>query len=104
MDTRIVPMAWCFLNAWAALSQVRSKEMHQKAEFGLAAHWSYKGTGSLTSSLDWITEDKSTPPRDNKVTHVATLAISMQRTHCSLVIGISSRAVVIIVVCTPPQI
>ncbi|CAM9184261.1 unnamed protein product [Scytosiphon promiscuus] len=33
--------------------QVRSKEMHQKAEFGLAAHWSYKESHGM-SSLGWI--------------------------------------------------
>eukprot|EP00904_Undaria_pinnatifida_P001831 jgi/Undpi1/11649/HiC_scaffold_36.g13944.m1 len=48
--------------------QVRSKEMHHKAEFGRAAHWTYKSSGSAASSLDWITDDKdkhrSTPATD----------------------------------------
>lgn len=41
-------------------SQVRSNEMHQRAEFGLAAHWSYKGSGMGDGSLDWISSDAST--------------------------------------------
>ena len=51
-----------------AAFQVRSKEMHHKAEFGLAAHWTYKGSGSATSSLGWMTghadKHKSTPDTD----------------------------------------
>ena len=33
--------------------QIRSREMHQRAEWGVAAHWSYKGDGS-TSDIDWL--------------------------------------------------
>lgn len=47
--------------------QVRSKEMHQRAEFGLAAHWSYKGGQSVSHSLDWITTDSNTVSTDPKV-------------------------------------
>ncbi len=33
--------------------QIRSREMHQRAEWGVAAHWSYKGDGS-SSDIDWL--------------------------------------------------
>lgn len=53
---------------FSLVTQVRSKEMHQKAEFGLAAHWSYKGSRSVVSALGWTTggnvTDTSTPSAD----------------------------------------
>ncbi|MGZ6983079.1 MAG: RelA/SpoT family protein, partial [Ilumatobacteraceae bacterium] len=33
--------------------QIRSQEMHQRAEWGVAAHWSYKGDGAA-SDIDWL--------------------------------------------------
>ena len=33
--------------------QIRSREMHQRAEWGVAAHWSYKGEGE-SSDIDWL--------------------------------------------------
>ncbi len=34
--------------------QIRSKEMHQEAEFGLAAHWAYKSNISPEKELKWL--------------------------------------------------
>jgi guanosine-3',5'-bis(diphosphate) 3'-pyrophosphohydrolase len=35
--------------------QIRTREMHQKAEFGIAAHWRYK-EGSSASELPWLAD------------------------------------------------
>eukprot|EP00752_Nemacystus_decipiens_P003763 g3464.t1 len=38
--------------------QVRSTQMHQQAEFGFAAHWSYKESHRTASGMGWISGDK----------------------------------------------
>ncbi len=34
--------------------QIRTKEMHQRAEFGIAAHWGYKENRSAQEDLGWL--------------------------------------------------
>ncbi|MBP3223917.1 MAG: bifunctional (p)ppGpp synthetase/guanosine-3',5'-bis(diphosphate) 3'-pyrophosphohydrolase [Campylobacter sp.] len=36
--------------------QIRTTEMHNTAELGVAAHWKYKYSGSLNPKLDWISD------------------------------------------------
>lgn len=47
--------------------------MHQQAEFGLAAHWSYKESHRTASSLGWISGHKeadiSVPTTDKVCMH-----------------------------------
>lgn len=34
--------------------QIRTQEMHRRAEWGVAAHWAYKGGTETTSEIDWL--------------------------------------------------
>jgi len=34
--------------------QIRTEEMHNRAEFGVAAHWTYKENGDSSSELAWL--------------------------------------------------
>ena len=39
-------------------SQIRTKDMHKTAEFGVAAHWKYK-SGGLNPKLEWLKDFKA---------------------------------------------
>lgn len=39
-------------------SQIRTRDMHKTAEFGVAAHWKYK-YGGITPKLEWLNDFKS---------------------------------------------
>ena len=34
--------------------QIRTKEMHQRAEWGVAAHWAYKDGADKSTDIDWL--------------------------------------------------
>ncbi len=34
--------------------QIRTQEMHRRAEWGVAAHWAYKGGAEPTGEIDWL--------------------------------------------------
>lgn len=38
--------------------QIRTAEMHQVAEFGIASHWNYKEKGDIKSANEWLNELK----------------------------------------------
>ncbi|MDR1284869.1 MAG: RelA/SpoT family protein [Campylobacteraceae bacterium] len=40
-------------------AQIRTFDMHNIAEFGVAAHWKYKYSGGINPKLDWLNELKS---------------------------------------------
>lgn len=37
-------------------AQIRTFDMHQTAEYGVAAHWKYKYNGSINPKLDWLSD------------------------------------------------
>ena len=37
-------------------AQIRTGDMHQTAEYGVAAHWKYKNGGGLNPKLDWLND------------------------------------------------
>lgn len=37
-------------------AQIRTMDMHNTAEYGVAAHWKYKYSGSLNPRLDWLSD------------------------------------------------
>jgi len=40
-------------------AQIRTFDMHKTAQFGVAAHWKYKGHSGLNPKLDWLNELKT---------------------------------------------
>ncbi|MCI6988785.1 MAG: RelA/SpoT family protein [Campylobacter sp.] len=45
-----------FNDAMIIEAQIRTFDMHNTAEYGVAAHWKYKYSGSINPKLDWISE------------------------------------------------
>ncbi len=52
-------------------AQIRTEEMHQLAEYGIAAHWKYKSNGSNEVKIEWL---KSLPHQHESVEEFYELA------------------------------
>jgi len=52
-------------------AQIRTKQMHRIAEYGIAAHWKYKEGGTQSFNLDWL---KSLPYQDDSIEEFYELA------------------------------
>ena len=52
-------------------AQIRTKQMHKIAEYGIAAHWKYKEGGTQHFNLDWL---KSLPYQDDSIEEFYELA------------------------------
>jgi len=52
-------------------AQIRTEEMHQLAEYGIAAHWKYKSNGSNEVKIEWL---KSLPHQHESVKEFYELA------------------------------
>ncbi len=48
-----------FANSSIIETQIRTFEMHKTAQFGIAAHWKYKGHTGLNPKLEWLNELKT---------------------------------------------
>ena len=54
-------------------AQIRTKQMHHLAEYGIAAHWKYKDGGTQHFNLDWL---RSLPYQDDSIEEFYELAKS----------------------------
>ena len=48
-----------FADASIIEAQIRTYDMHKTAQFGIAAHWKYKGHSGLNPKLNWLNELKT---------------------------------------------
>ncbi len=48
-----------FANSSIIEAQIRTFDMHKTAQFGIAAHWKYKGHTGLNPKLNWLNELKT---------------------------------------------
>lgn len=55
-------------------AQIRTYDMHQVAEFGIAAHWKYKSSGGINPKLDWLSDINSQNSDNEDVTEFYQLA------------------------------
>ncbi len=63
-----------FDNASIFEAQIRTYEMHDTAEFGIAAHWKYKGHSGLNPKLEWLNELKNQSEEGESIEEMYELA------------------------------
>jgi GTP pyrophosphokinase len=54
--------------------QIRTHQMHKTAQFGIAAHWKYKGHGGLNPKLEWLNELKTQSDEGENIEEMYSLA------------------------------
>ncbi len=54
--------------------QIRTKDMHKTAQFGVASHWKYKGHEGLNPKLEWLNELKTQSDEGENIEHMYELA------------------------------
>ncbi len=63
-----------FNNTSIIETQIRTFDMHKTAEYGIAAHWKYKGVSGLSPKLEWLNELKNQSDEGEDITEMYSLA------------------------------
>ncbi len=63
-----------FDNASIIETQIRTFDMHKTAQFGVAAHWKYKGHSGLNPKLEWLDELKTQSDEGDNIEEMYELA------------------------------
>ncbi len=63
-----------FFDATILEIQIRTKDMHKTAQFGVASHWKYKGHEGLNPKLEWLNDLKTQSDEGENIEHMYELA------------------------------
>ncbi len=63
-----------FNNTSIIETQIRTFDMHKTAEYGIAAHWKYKGLSTLSPKLEWLNELKNQSDESENIEEMYSLA------------------------------